>query len=890
MTRALTRLALAAVAVAVAVYLIPASVQIVAWPAGGPVRVALLAPLSRLWWALAASVLLCGVLTFAWRRSGADVDRLAAGVTPLSLLVLWLVPFLPWLPDRAPLLLVLAGPLRWVILAAALSWGLARLRPRLTLPRFALGRSVVFVASLVLYVSLGLRFTSAAGFGGDEPHYLVITHSLLVDHDLDIANNHERRDYRAFFPGDLRPDYLQRAQHGEIYSIHAPGLPALLVPAYAAGGASGAIVAMAILAALTALAVFDTAVLLAGPHTATLVWAAVCLTVPFLPHAWLIYPELPGALVVAWSVLWIREPDASSRRTFVHGVLLACLPWLHTKFVVFLALLAAWQCLRLRPRVKQLAVLLAPIAMSVAAWLYFFHRTYGTLDPEAPYGSSTKLNVLAQNIPHGILGLLFDQKFGLFVYSPIYVLALAGLVMMWRDARLRAFAAGLTLVGAAFLLSTTRFYMWWGGSSAPARFLVPVVPLLAPGIAVAVDRLRGVAGRAAVFVLLLASLGIAAVCLAPPRAGYLFSDPHGVAGLVQAMQGSAPLDASLPTFTEEHWHAPLVLLLMWLSAIGVGAAVTAVAVRSTLARSSWAAAATAILAAGATAGVLVGGRAVTSRARVAARGQLELMHAYDAARLRPLDLERLRRLSVPELFSALTVAVRRDPDSASGGLFDDPFELPEGEYEARVWFGGDRPHAGEIRASLSEHIMVARTAGPLGNPSVVRFRMAVPARLRIGLTDGAAAAAARLVEIAPLQLAAGAARSGLTVTALEPVEGRPESYMAYADEHTYPEGGVFWTRGTETGHLVLVPARATELRLILHVGPNNGRVAVEVANRHLDIDMAANETREVVLPLPPGALTVAMSVRASRAFRPAEADPASDDQRRLGCQVRPRLN
>ena len=33
--------------------------------------------------------------------------------------------------------------------------------------------------------------------------------------------------------------------------------------------------------------------------------AAVALTVPFVPHAWLIYPEMPAALVVAWAARWL---------------------------------------------------------------------------------------------------------------------------------------------------------------------------------------------------------------------------------------------------------------------------------------------------------------------------------------------------------------------------------------------------------------------------------------------------------------------------------------------------------------------------------------------------------------------------------------------------------
>jgi hypothetical protein len=55
-----------------------------------------------------------------------------------------------------------------------------------------------------------------------EPHYLIITQSLLNDGDLKIENNHAQEDFRSYFGGRLRPDFLRRGQDGD-YSIHAPG-------------------------------------------------------------------------------------------------------------------------------------------------------------------------------------------------------------------------------------------------------------------------------------------------------------------------------------------------------------------------------------------------------------------------------------------------------------------------------------------------------------------------------------------------------------------------------------------------------------------------------------------------------------------------------------------
>src|SRR4029450_10224494 len=109
-------------------------------------------------------------------------------------------------------------------------------------------------------------------------------------------------------------------------------------------------------------------------------------------------------------------------------------------------------------------------------------------------------------------------------------------------------------IAAAFVLSSARFYVWWGGWSAPARYLVPVLPLVAPAMALVLAHVQRSWARHLIGALFLYSLIVSLVAAFVPDRLLLFSDAHGVSRIGEAIQGSAPLTATLPTFTEVQWR------------------------------------------------------------------------------------------------------------------------------------------------------------------------------------------------------------------------------------------------------------------------------------------------------------------------------------------------
>ena len=512
---------------------------------------------------------------------------------------------------------------------------------------------------------------------------------------------------------------------------------------------------------------------------------------------------------------------------------------------------------------------------------------YGTFDPQAPYGNFAQ-QVVAANIPRGLLGLLVDQKFGLLVYSPLYLLALAGAWLMLRRSHQRAQAVAIIVTAGLFVLATTRFYMWWGGTSAPARFLVPILPLAAPLIAVAIDRLDDRLGRAAVVTLTIATLAIAAIAAASHREQLLYSNPHGVSPLIGALQGPAPLDLLLPTFTEESLRAPLTALLPWLMAVIIALAVVALLMRARIVRESFWIAVSFVLLFATVGGIAASRPNAATRAAAEAQGRLTLLHAYDPDRFHAIDASGPGRLGDDAVRESMHLEYRPSDDPTS--RLPQLLTLPEGTFQARLWFDGDAARPGDFEVVTSDQTVLARTIGPLSNPWTSTFRMPVTAAVRPRMTDPASQRAIRQVEITPIALVPHSGRVLDDAVAVETIgQGSVAGVLAYADHDSYPEGGVFWTRGTAQSTVAVIKDPAAHLRLVLHVGPAGARVDLEIARKRLSFDLQPNETREVPVDLPAGATHAIVSVRADRAFVPASIDRKNEDRRLLGCQVRPVL-
>jgi hypothetical protein len=173
--------------------------------------------------------------------------------------------------------------------------------------------------------------------------------------------------------------------------------------------------------------------------------------------------------------------------------------------------------------------------------------------------------------PHAFVDLLVSAK-GLFVLTPLWALAAAGLVALSRRGH-RAEAATAAGVVAVFLLYDAGYYLPFGGFNSGPRFLVPMLPFLALGVAAAWREWPGPA-------LALGCASVVVTTLSVVADPMLVSEDVGT--MFHRLTRGGDQNGPLP-LTVLHWAwsariAPL-LIVAAVVAIAVGAAYSGVARR-----------------------------------------------------------------------------------------------------------------------------------------------------------------------------------------------------------------------------------------------------------------------------------------------------------------------
>lgn len=766
---------------------------------------------------------------------------------PLAITLLLWLPYLPGsIPDA---FLIWQGPIEGVVWALVIV-GMMMASP-LSFPRVILDpRRAPWIAAALLVIAAMAVFTQIRGVipGGDEPHYLAATQSLLHDGDLRVANNYANGEYLDYFSGRLEPHFLKRSTRGEIYSIHAPGVSMIVLPAFALAGYPGAVAMMILIAAVTAALTWHLAFRLS--QNAMSAWVAVgsiVATTPYFFHTFTIYPEIIGGLLVmigTWLLFELNDArDVSPRTLALVGSAIAILPWLHSRFAVIAVMLGLIIIARLLQRsdaMKRIAAFLVVPVIAAIAWFAFFYVIWGSPSPTAPYGADTSTS--ASYILRGLSGSLFDQQFGVLTTAPVYLMAAAGtVVLLTRQSRL---TIELILIAVPYAIAVASYAMWWAGNAAPARFLVAVLPVAALPIAT-------IATEAATIVLLVIS-----VVLVVPRAmfeggRFIFNNRGGGDATIEWLTRSVDLSLAVPSVHRDGALAAVrdgvIWVVVFLAAVLIAALWTRA--RASAVRFAAAAAAAAFTAIVASTVVwsLYGRPFVTPD-----RSKLAALSAYRPS-LHSVIVDS-SRWTAADFLKNMTITVGLMPPIRLN-------RVPAGDYE--------------VTAPEGSRIFVGRNDRALDQLTAAQNHLRLPVSVQTLFVSHVPMILRPVTVITPptRRYAVRAARYG-------------HARAFFFDEWAYPERDGFWTRANGSA-LVVIGAdemAASGLPISATAGAVPTTVTLSMGNWEESYKLAAGQKQDVVLPKADGG-SWPLRIRSGAGFRPSEREPGSNDVRMLSAWI-----
>jgi len=361
---------------------------------------------------------------------------------------------------------------------------------------------ILFIIAFLIYnLCAFILVSKGISFSGDEPYYLLTTHSLIKDKDINVANNYRQQDYFAFYDKDQNPRfklgmYARAGKKGRayIYPINLPGISVLILPYYwLSQFFQGSLLTFILKAGLSVWAsLFGIQLYLlvkelwTREKTALMLWFFCSFSAPVLFFATHIYSEVPVALFSLYVYRKVRsERPLSLFHYFFLGFLLSLFFWFGLKYNMLfgpLLLVSLYFLLKThKARAKIICFLVFPV-LSLSLFYYVIYSLYGSFSPFSVYEgvltperlSALKQAALSSPLSMRIESLLdyfLDQRDGLLLYSPVYFFAILGFIEIFRRSKKDLLI--LLFLILPYLLNYA-FFTHRQGYSPQGRILTPI--------------------------------------------------------------------------------------------------------------------------------------------------------------------------------------------------------------------------------------------------------------------------------------------------------------------------------------------------------------------------------------------------------------------------------
>jgi len=333
-----------------------------------------------------------------------------------------------------------------------------------------INESTVFLFLFLLIFILNI-WQSTFRYYGDEPYYLLITHSIAYDFDIDLKNNYEKNDYRNFYNFYLnkQPSY---EKDNKTFSSHFIGLPILLSLPYRLFGKQGIILAISIISTFFIYS-FYKFISLYYPNNLhnkiLLIVILLLFTAPFLEMYASIYPEICAASIL---LLLFTDFKKDNTNIFKHSFCFLLLALLGIKYLPTACFI--WFLLAKNYYKKNnlflfclMTLFIFFIQQSINYFAYGEIKFFELLLVYSKYSNNFLFNV----IPSQFYQLFFGQRYGLFFCAPIYFLAIYSIIKNIRTNYLE-----LTIFTIHFLPFMLLNEL--PGDSPPVRYFISALPFL----------------------------------------------------------------------------------------------------------------------------------------------------------------------------------------------------------------------------------------------------------------------------------------------------------------------------------------------------------------------------------------------------------------------------
>jgi len=335
--------------------------------------------------------------------------------------------------------------------------------------------------------------------GGDEPHYLSVSSTLIRHQSIYIDDFFldDIPDPNLKFPNYFYSDYEKNCYptlwHGykttnnKCVPHHNLGLSVLLIPSYLLGGVFGSLTFMILISSLTSIVFFRFIKKITHKDIAIFATLLISFGTIFFSFYDRVYPEPIAALILISSFYLFFSERICVYKYALIGIIIGLLPFFKYSFLIPAAIVVIFFVIfSLKDRnYRRTLLIVLPFLLVLGVFFYHIALIYEDTSQGAGGALSGRTSLLLESIESetlldktlkGLASNLFSRNYGLMIFSPLLMLAIFGTKQIWTvNKRIALLTYVLVLT---FIVAQSQAFPFAAGFSIPSRYFVFLIPIM----------------------------------------------------------------------------------------------------------------------------------------------------------------------------------------------------------------------------------------------------------------------------------------------------------------------------------------------------------------------------------------------------------------------------